>query len=122
MLAWRVIANGVTHQTSQSRNKYWSKWCTYISSYNTPPSLTEKPPLQHAIILTGFTQRVQSGAYGRGDKIKVQSINQALLPITVTMELGGQQSPALQSEGNYITPLHQQLEGLRWEDPHPSNN
>ena len=33
------------------------------------------------------------------------------------MELGGQQSPALQSEGNYITPLKEQLEGLRREDP-----
>ena len=117
LLAWRAIANGVTHQTSQGRNKYWSKWCSYVSSCNASPSLAEKPPLQQAIILTGFDQRVRSGAYGRGDKIKVQSINQALAAITATLELGGQQSPALQSEGNYITPLHQQLEGLRREDP-----
>ena len=117
LFAWRAIANGITHQTSQSRIKYWGHWCSYVSKCNTSPSLAGENTLQQAVVLTGFAQRVRSGAYGLGDKIKVQSVNQALAAITATLELGGQQSPVLQSEGKYITPLHQQLEGLRREDP-----
>ena len=117
LLAWRAIANGITHQTSKSRNKYWGHWCSYVSTCQTSPSLANESPLHRAIIITGFAQRVRKGAYGLGDKIRVQSVNQALAAITATLELGGQPSPVLQSEGKYITPLRQQLEGLRRDDP-----
>ena len=88
-----------------------------MSACQTTPSLANESTLHRAIILTGFAQRVRKGAYGLGDKIRVQSVNQALAAITATLELGGQPSPVLQSEGKYITPLRQQLEGLRRDDP-----
>lgn len=87
-----------------------------------PPSLQMNPPppssCPHWLRSAG-----PSGAYGLGDTIKVQSVNQALAAITATMELGGQQSPVLQSEGKYITPLHQKL-GKDSEEkiPHPSHS
>ena len=117
MFAWRTIANGVTHQTATTRQKYWMHWCTYCAECKTNPFLQDETPINQSIILTGYAARVRTGAYGYQNEVTVQTVSTALAAVTASIELGGQRSPALQSEGTYIAPIKQQLEGFRRDDP-----
>ena len=116
MLAWQAIANGVTHQTSKTQQKYWQHWCSYTKTCNSTPDLSNESPLHQAILLTGFAARVRTGALGNGVEVKVQSVGEAIAAVSASLELAGQQSPAYKAEGEFITPLKRCLEGFRRED------
>ena len=75
---------------------------------------SHKPP---SIILTGYDARVRTGAYGHRAEVTVQTVSTALGAITVSFELGGERSPALKSEGHYITLLKHERKGFCREEP-----
>ena len=117
LLVWRSIANGVTHQTSQTRKKCWGRWCSCTAACKSNPFLHGESTLIQTILLTGFAARVRTGAHGYKHEVTVQTVSQALAAITASIELGGERSPCLQSEGECIAPLRQEMEGFRREDP-----
>ena len=117
LLAWRAVANGTIVQNQTTRQKYWSRWSEYCSSFRIDPFLQETTKLEQIVLTTGFAARVRTGAYGRGDKIKVQSVTEALAAISKTIELAGQPSPLYKALNEYILPLERLVEGFRREDP-----
>ena len=106
-------------QNQTTRQKYWSRWSEYCSSFRIDPFLQEATKLEQIVLTTGFAARVRTGAYGRGDKIKVQSVTEALAAISKTIELAGQPSPLYKAPNEYILPLERLVEGFRREDPPP---
>ena len=117
LLAWRSIADGTTAQTAKTREKYWKHWTDYCKQCQVSPYLTGSSKAEQATILIAFAARVQSGAYGLGNHVRVQSVSDALAAITKTFELVGQQSPIYQTQGEYILPIKQLIEGFRRADP-----
>ena len=117
LFAWGTIADGVTVQTSKTRQRYWKHWTEYCQQCTTDPFLTSLSPCERAVIITAFAARVRTGAYGRGDQVKVQAVTDALAAISKTCELVGQCSPVYKSEGTYILPVQRVVEGFRRQDP-----
>ena len=115
--AWPAIANGITSQTSKTRQKYWSHWVAYTHKCKSNPYLTGESPINQAVIITGYASRVRSGAFGLGDEVKVQTVANALASISKTIELAGEHSPVYTSPDTYILPVQRCLEGFRQEDP-----
>jgi len=75
--------------------------------------------LEQIVLTTGFAARVRSGAYGKRNQVKVQSVTKALAAISKTIELAGEQSPLYKAPNEYILPLERLVEGFRREDPPP---
>jgi hypothetical protein len=117
LLAWRTIADGTTHQTAKTREKYWKDWCAYSTQCTPDPYLRKLTKCERAILLTGFAARVRTGAYGRGDQVKVQTVTDALAAISKTCQLVGEQSPVYETEGEYILPIRRLIEGFKRADP-----
>jgi len=117
LFAWGEIADGVTVQTSKTRQRYWKHWAGYCQQCNTDPFLTGISPCERAIIITAFAARVRTGAYGRGDQVKVQAVTDVIAAISKTCELVGQCSPVYKSEGTYILPVQRLVESFRRQDP-----
>ena len=117
LLAWRTIADGVTAQTSKTRQKYWKHWTEYCHQCTTDPYLDELSSCERAVLITAFAARVRTGAYGRGDQVGVQTVTKALAAISKTCQLVGKQSPVTQTEGKYILPVERIVEGFKRQDP-----
>ena len=60
---------------------------------------------------------MRTGTYGRGSKIKVSGIQDALASITKTFQLAGKTSPLYRADGIYTLVLERMIEGYRREDP-----
>jgi hypothetical protein len=117
LFAWGTIADGVTVQTSKTRQRYWKDWTGYCQQCNTDPFLSSLSLCERAVIITAFAARVRTGAYGQGNQVKVQAVTDALAAISKTCELVGQCSPVYKSEGKYILPVQRVVEGFRRQDP-----
>ena len=70
-----------------------------------------------SIIITDFTARVRTRAYGYGDKVSVQTVTNALAAISKTCQLVGKPSPIFEREGEYILPIKRLVEGFKRVDP-----
>jgi hypothetical protein len=117
MSAWRAVTNGVVAKTAKDRSKYWKHWSQYASLCRVDPFLNNVPAIERDIVLTAFAARVRTGAYGRGAKIKVSGVTDALASISKTIQLAGQPSPLYRAENVYHLPLQRLVEGFRREDP-----
>ena len=103
--------------TTRTREKYWKHWCSYTKSVNIDPLLSTTDPLIRDLVLTAFAARVRSGHYGRGNKIRVQGVTDALSAISKTIELAGYKSPVYRSPNTYNLQIQRCIEGFRREDP-----
>ena len=118
LLAWRAYADGVTPQTTKTRQKYWKAWASYCAACGQPnPYLDTINKVEQGIILLAFAARVRTGAFGYGHQVTVQTITDALSAISQTCRLAGKQSPTIEAEGSYILPLKRMLEGFKRLDP-----
>ena len=117
MLAGRAMSNGVTPQVTKTRQKYWGHWETYTAKCNVSPFLDAVDNIERAILLTGYAARVRTGAFGRGNQVKIQSVTDALSSISTTAQLVGKQSPVHKAPGEYILPVKRCIEGFRRDDP-----
>jgi hypothetical protein len=117
MSAWQAINNGVVAKNSQKREKYWNHWQHYCEAYAKHPHLIDCSPTEQIVIITAFAARVRTGYYGKGETVKVQSVQDALAAISKTIELAGQPSPIYKSEKAYKVPVARLIEGFRREDP-----
>ena len=104
-------------QTTRTRERYWKDWTTYSSQCSTDPYLSNLSKCEKAIILTAFAARVRTGAFGRGNQVKVSTVTDALAAISKTCQLVGQQSPVYETEGEYILPIQRLVEGFKRSDP-----
>ena len=117
LLAWRAITNGITSQSSKTREKYWEHWVSYTHQLKTNPYLKGESKLDQSIIITGYATRVRAGTFGMGNEVKVQSVANALAAVSKTIQLAGECSPIYQDHETYILPVQRCLEGFRREDP-----
>ena len=101
--ARRAIANGVVDKTARTRQKYWQHWTQYASLCGTIPFINkaEIPQLERELIICAYAARVRRGAYGRGSKIKVQGVTDALSAISKTIQLAGEPSPIFKEKDTY---------------------
>ena len=51
LLAWRTIADGVTAQTSKTRQKCWKHWTEYCHQCNTDPYLDKLSSCERAVLI-----------------------------------------------------------------------
>eukprot|EP00957_Ditylum_brightwellii_P067336 5110592-Ditylum_brightwellii.AAC.2 len=117
MSVWQAVDNGVTHQTSKKRQKYWSHWQAYTRKFGQNVYLSDATNLEQQIIITAFAAQVQSGHCSRGTQVKVSSVAEALVVISKTIKLDGERSPICKEVGKYVLPLEQCMESFRCEDP-----
>ena len=115
--AWESINSGVVDANTRARQKYWTHWKEYCAKFNTGPYLRQQNRLQQSILVTAFAARVRTGAYGKGKRVKAQTVTKALGAISKTIELAGERSPILESTATYTTPVARAVEGWRRKDP-----
>ena len=75
------------------RKKYWRHWCKYSKGCGVNPFLRSVGGLKRDTIVGSYASRVRRGCYGKGTQIKVQTVMDALLSISKTIELVGECSP-----------------------------
>ena len=112
LFVWRTIRDGVAAQTAQSHKKYWQHWTQYSKLCSTDPYPEDLNPCKKAVIITAFAVRVQTRAYGQGDKVQVQTVLNTLASISQTCQLVGKQSPIFKSMVEYILPVKRLVEGF----------
>ena len=115
--AWEAINSGVVDANTRARQKYWAHWKDYCNMFNTSPYLRQQTRLQQNILITAFAARVRTGAYGKGRRVKVQTVTKALGAVSKTIELAGERSPILETASTYTTPVARAVEGWRRNDP-----
>eukprot|EP00957_Ditylum_brightwellii_P034288 2600456-Ditylum_brightwellii.AAC.1 len=103
--AWQAVDNWVTHQTSKTRQKYWSHWQAYTRKFGCNAYLSDTTKLEQQIIITAFAAWVRSGHYSRGTQVKVPSVAEALVVIFKTIKLAGEYSPIYKEVEKYSLPL-----------------
>ena len=115
--AGEAIDLGVVAATTQTREKYWQKWCLYAKSVKVDPLLQSTHPLIRDLVLTAFAARVRTGFYGKGRQIRVQGVTDALSAVSKTIELAGLKSPIYRAYNKYNLPIERCIEGWRRQDP-----
>ena len=115
--AGQAIDLGVVAKTTWTCEKYWSKWCRYATSIHVDLLLQSTDPLIRDIVITAFAARVRTGYYGLQNKVKVQSVSNALSAISNTIKLAGLKSPLYRDVNYYNLSIERCLEGMRKEDP-----
>jgi len=99
------------------QNRYWRHWTSYTSVCGHDPYLEKADDLTKAIIVMGFAARVRTGACGKGEEVKVQSVREALASVAQTLKLVNKPSFIHQDPTTYIVPVQRCLEGFRRLDP-----
>ena len=105
---------------TKTRQKYWQHWQKYAANFHqTDAYLRNKTDFQKSLITTAFAARVRTGYYGKGRRVKVNTVQQAVSAITTTIELAGERSPVSSTSEAYSTPMARAMEGWRRNDPPP---
>ena len=120
ILAGEAIDAGVVASTTctWTREQYWKAWLRYANSVEVDPLLQDTIPIIRDMVLTAFAARVtRQGYYGKGNQIKVQSVSDAMVAISKTIELAGYRSPVYRADNKYNLQIERAIEGWRREDP-----
>ena len=72
------------------------------------------------VALIGFAARVRSETYGKGKRVGVQRVTDALGAISKTIEMGGYNDLAYRHHKIYILALERTIESFRRQDPSPT--
>jgi hypothetical protein len=115
--ARQAITHGVVAKTTNDRQKYWRHWCSYASMFGINPFLIDTNPIDINNIVTGFAANVRTGVYGRGNKVRVSTVTDAISAINQTIQLAGEQTPLYRAPQVYTLPLERLIEGYRRDDP-----
>ena len=116
--AWEAILTGVVNSNTNKRRKYWKCWIQYISYLNFDPSLQNETD-DALVALVTFVARVVTRAYGRGNRIGVQSVSNALDTISKTIEIEGYKSQVYRDHEICIFSIERIIESFHRQDPSP---
>ena len=89
----------------------------YCKECRTEPYFQSVNPYEQKIILTVFSNRVHTGAYGQGYRARVLSVTDVLTAIYNTCHLVGLQSTIYQTERECILPIRRLTKVFRIQDP-----
>ena len=111
-----AVAQGVVDATHKDRQRYWKAWCSFCRPHLLDPYLTGTPDEVQIQFLSAFTQAVRRGNYGRGHRVRAQSVQVALHAIGSAFKLDGRRNPTYDrwsATPKYWKQLSQQIEGYR---------
>ena len=75
------------------RVKNWRGWQHWTGICGVDPFLTGYPPAEQQIILIGFSDRIRSGYYGKGNRVGAQTVETASRHILQAIVLAGGRDP-----------------------------
>ena len=106
--------------TLQERTRLFAHWPRLLSGYNpwAELGLQNIPRERQNKILGAYATHVRYGGISKRKlKVRAQMVAVALWAISTTMQLEGQPSPLVETQGNYSKAISQLLEGYKREDP-----
>ena len=104
--------------TTESREKYWKNWMSYVAPLGVDPYLQETHYEHRARALSGFAARVRTGAYGRGKQVSVGRVSSAISAIGTTISLATGTNPTKLDNTDHLIPrLSHMFTGWKKEDP-----
>ena len=119
----KALGNGVVASTKRERLRFWSAWQTWLA-FNFPtvhPNLQQCSRSYQIELLAAFAHHVRSGGVSnRAHQVRTQTVQVALRAISTKIQLDGQQSPVVDSQGKYPKKISELLESYRREDPPPT--
>lgn len=100
--------------------KYWKLWKRYATGAKVDPYLRyKKLNRQRLSVLSGYLHRVRSGAFGEGETVTVQTVQEAIRGVALAIQLDGRDSPLHRDPKHYILSISRQVAGYQNEDPPP---
>ena len=119
----KALGNGVVASTKRERLRFWSAWQTWLA-FNFPTvhlNLHQVSRSDQIELLAAFAHHVRSGGVSRRThQVRTQTVQVALRAISTKIQLDGQQSPVVDSQGKYPKKISELLESYRREDPPPT--
>ena len=102
----------------QARRRYWTHWGPFLRELGHRDRYLAGTSISTRIaLLTAFAERVRRGDYGRGRRVKADSVRLAIRAIGKTCELVGLPNPTYREPNRYLLPLARQLEAFQRDDP-----
>ena len=77
------------------------------------PYLLSVKLCEQSIILTAFSARIFTRVYVQGYKVHIKSVTDAIVEISKTCQLVGEQRPIYQTEVGYFFPIERLVKGFR---------
>ena len=109
----RTLGNGVVAPTKRERLRFWSAWQTWLA-FNFPavhPNLQQISRSGQIELLAAFAHHVRSGGISnRAHQVCTQTVQVTLRAISTKIQLDGQQSPVVGSQGKYPKKISELLE------------
>ena len=116
------IEHGVVEATWRKRIRLFYAWKGWLRA-NFPtvqPGLQGLPKQKQIHILAAYGRHVRFGGLSRRKfKVRAQTVALAYRAITTSLQLDGQPSPLVESQGKYPKAISLLLEGYSREDPPP---
>ena len=118
-LTRRACANGVVDQTAKVRLRYWAHWQHFCWKHQVEPFLNDLSQQAGVDHICNFASWVREGNAGRGNQVRVGSVQEALRAVGKTFELAGLDNPTYipAKYETYWYRLKLQVESYRKEDP-----
>ena len=113
-----AFSSGQLAATTAGRESCWNNWVVYIGPVEVDPLLQGVPFGTGSRLLTGFTQWVREGYYGRGTTAHTGTVCTAITAIgqTIAMAYGENSTKTIGSE-KFFPWLKQCIDGYRKQDP-----
>ena len=117
----RATANGVVDQTTATRLRYWNKWKEFCKRLGVDPYFKNVSDISTRFEhLVTFAAYVREGHAGRGNQVRVGSVQTALCAIGATFELDELPNPLYSQQGLgriYWKRLDRAINSYKTEDP-----
>lgn len=118
--ARRSSANGVVAQTQKVRLRHWAHWVHFAwTLHQVDPFLHDLADTTRVDLLAGFAHYVREGHAGRGHRVRVGSVQDALCAVGQTFELDDRHNPTYLPTAHKVrwARLRNQLRAYEKEDP-----
>ena len=116
----RYLKSGRVAATTETKQKYWQHWKEFVRESGYRPFLDGPGDDKDGQAILGFACRVRRGSYGRGRRVRVQTVEKALAAVSEAFEMDRwhrHRNPVVIAGGNRDPKLKLLLQGMRREDP-----
>ena len=117
--ASQASAHGVVATTDRVRVRHFAHWIHFAQLQKVDPFLRHVDDKTLIEALSGFAQHVREGNAGRGNQVRVGSVQNAICAIGKTFEMDGQPNPTYQNRRGtkHWTKLQDQFRHYKRQDP-----
>lgn len=120
----KYLQSGRVAATTETKEKYWRHWKEFVAEQGYRPFLDGSGDDADGQTILRFACRVRRGSYGRGHRVRVQTVEKALSAVSEAFDVERRhrhRNPVLIDGGRREPRLKLILQGMRREDPPKSS-